>query len=176
MNAEATLNNYKERVWAGKTLMVDDKWRAHGYNQWQSSDSEIRADEALSVINQAFYAFSYINGGIHDIVAESFGIIADELSYFAERVNINFPGTNLPDLGNRQNEYLHNVVVPRMERVEYWVTRRLRGLRTVWEEAQRNGHPRASDILRVIQSLLTAAEADDAFFVDTTGFPDYTPE
>jgi chitinase len=52
VNAEQTLNSYKARLFAGTTLMADNTWEEHGYNQWNLPDSVERADAALSVINQ----------------------------------------------------------------------------------------------------------------------------
>ncbi|RDW84130.1 uncharacterized protein DSM5745_04456 [Aspergillus mulundensis] len=176
VNTEATLNSYKERVWAGKALMTDAKWEEHGYNTWNRADSVARAAEALSVINQAFITFNYLNSGIQPIVAETFNIIADELTLYSERINTLFPGTDLPDLGNRQNEYLHNVLIARMERVEQWAELRLQTMVLVWTDALQNGHPEAQSILDSINDNLAALGRESSFVVNTTNFPIWRPE
>ncbi|PIG87825.1 hypothetical protein AARAC_011883 [Aspergillus arachidicola] len=151
VNTEQALNGYKERVWL--------------------PDSVDRADEALSVINQAFYSFQYLNENIREIVADSLNVIRDEMTHYAARVNHNFPGADLPDLGERHLQFFYRVVIPRMERVEPWVKRRLDEMERVWTEARDNGHPDAEDILVAIARNQEQLKKDDAFLVDTTGFP-----
>ncbi|KAF5855275.1 hypothetical protein ETB97_009542 [Aspergillus alliaceus] len=125
----------------------------------------------MSVINQAFYSFQYMNRNIQQIVADSLHVIRDEMNHYSSRVNHNFPGTDLPELEERHLEFFYRVVIARMERVESWVTRRLEGMARVWTEARDNGHPNGGEILAAIEENQTQLKEDNVFLIDTTGFP-----
>lgn len=107
--------------------------------------------------------FDYWNNYINNIVAESLTVIRDELTYFAERVNIVDPQRNLEDLGRRHMEFAFYVVNTRLERVEPWVRCRLEGLRDVWTQADQAGHGEAQNILKTIKDLLDALDEPEAF-------------
>ncbi|THC91554.1 hypothetical protein EYZ11_008994 [Aspergillus tanneri] len=54
---------------------------------------------AMTPISNFF--FSHLNSGIQEIVVETFNIISEELTRYAERINFNFSSANRSDLQER---------------------------------------------------------------------------
>ena len=77
-----------------------------------------------------------------------------ELETFSDRYNA-VHNSNI-DLGTLHREYLHAVLVPRLEGVRDWLTRRLTQLQTLWQnqDQQTPGVGHIEDALDIIDKHL----------------------
>lgn len=81
-----------------------------------------------------------------------------ELETFSDRYNA-VHGTNI-DLGALHRDYLNEVLVPRLEGVQAWLSRRLTQLQVLWENQNRltPGNGSIEDLLGFLEAQLTVVD------------------
>ncbi|KAK4241773.1 hypothetical protein C8A03DRAFT_30078 [Achaetomium macrosporum] len=132
VNADATLNGFKMRVWNGNAPVADDTWAE---NQWDDTSDDrgpARAEEAMSAIRTTLGVFSYVNArSIHDHMTAIVNGRRAMFQRFDEAVN-RVSGQTI-HTSRLHIEFWLNVMVPRIESVDNWVNSRLNGLQQVWQ-------------------------------------------
>lgn len=100
--------------------------------------------------------------------------ILSELDYFSERYNA-VHNTNI-DLDAFHREFMANVVIQRMERVQTWLQRRLQGLLSVWQQEVtiNPANIQAPGVVLTLNTLLNDIDQND-LFTDRNGMPSPPP-
>ncbi|KAL4812489.1 bacteriodes thetaiotaomicron symbiotic chitinase [Aspergillus spinulosporus] len=128
VNADSVLNGYKARVWVGHQPMSDDTWNSNGFDL---ADVD-RTTGAITAIRTTMQVMSYLNDArvnanwatvVNTVVA-----IYDDYQNRVQRVdNVSIYPRQM------YQEYVLRVVIPDIENMEIWVTRRINQLRALWQ-------------------------------------------
>ncbi|KAL4993981.1 hypothetical protein BDV10DRAFT_189441 [Aspergillus recurvatus] len=128
VNADSVLNGYKARGWVGHQPMSDDTWNSNGFDL---ADVD-RTTGAITTIRTTMQVMSYLNDA--RVTANWATVVNTAVAIYDDYQNRVQRVDNVSIFPRQMyQEYILRVVIPDIENMEIWVTRRINQLRALWQ-------------------------------------------